>query len=227
MKFVAFILSILMITGCGGSGEGNSNSPTATQNSIDLTEFKNVYTGATTDKQYNFKLLKGNDSLGRSWSGSHYIRSYGPTTFESQNTTSSNSYTTFQQDGISYPQYLYGFASYYLASNGNIYEFISSSAIFNPALQPNFPSVAKIGESGILAKYTHPVAGTINITWLLNADINGVPIFTIKYEYMFATDMTTATIICSYYLDTNGSPSKLDVSSERSGLTINLSGYRS
>lgn len=220
-----FVIAAFGMSGCGGGGgDGTTATQTPTGTVVNLAPFKSVYLGTSAGAQYSFPALFGTDSQGRAWSGSYTVVADGATTFEAQNVTKRRSLVTLQLAGgtpVSATT-----TAYFQVSNESPYKSISSTGvIYTPTSQVTIPVTAKVGDFGALGTVSGSDGTTITATWTLNADFNGASILAISV--IIKTGATvTATEVDSFYLDTNGTPTKLAISFTTSGVTVNLAGSK-
>lgn len=228
---IAISVSLLGLAGCGG-GSSNGTSATAqadTQtpvvSTVNLSAFKGVFNGTSTDSQYNFASLTGTDSQDRAWSGSYTMVADGATTFETKNVFKSRIIATMKL-GSGAP--VSAVSSYYnLASDGSIYKQTDGSGTVSvPVTQFAIPGTPKVGDTGIIGTFNKSDGTTESVTWSLNADVNGTSQFVITFVEKSGSTLTS-TETNTFYLDATGNPTKYSVSVTSNGNTINLSGNRS
>lgn len=212
------------LAGCGGGGGGNTATQTPTGTVVNLTPFKSVYLGISAGTQFSFPALFGTDSQGRSWSGSYTTVADGATTFEAQNVTKRRSLITLQLAGgtpVSGTT-----TAYFQVSNESPYKSISSTGVtYTPTSAVLIPLTAKVGDFGVLGTVSGSDGTTTTATWALNADFNGASILALSSIVKTGATITS-TEVDSFYLDSNGNPTKLAINVTTSGITVNLAGSK-
>lgn len=223
---VALLLLVLIACSGGGGGGDNSATPTAKGTAVNISSFKDIYTGtAATGSGLSFSSLKGSDSEGKSWTGSLAIISDGSTTFESQDVTKSRTMVTLAREGSASVN---GITSrYFLASDGSFYKSISSLGITClPIIQGSIPDVVHVGDFGDLGTSSCSDGDTKIDTWRLDAEYDGNSKLVLSTMTKNASDVVISLEDDTFYLDATGNPYRHEATVTSDGITLTLSGNK-
>ena len=224
---VALLLLVLIAcSGGGGGGGDNSATPTAKGTAVNISFFKDIYTGtAATGSELSFSSLKGSDSEGKSWTGSLAIISDGATTFESQNVTKSRMITILTKEGSASAT---GITSrYFLASDGSFYKSLSSLGItYLPIIEGSIPDVVHVGDFGDFGTNSRSGGGTEINTWRLDAEYDGNSKLVLSSMTKNASDVVISLEDNTLYLDATGIPYRYETTVTTNGITLTLSGNK-
>ena len=205
---------------CGKNSSGSTDTPIGTV--VDLTHLKSILFGITAGSQYNFSALTGLDSQGRSWSGSLSLVSDGVTNFEEQEVTARRLLMTFMMengDPISSVS-----TSYFFVSSGYLYKTVDSfGTTYYPTSCDTIPTLAQVGDSGVLSTCNGSNGTTVVSTWEINPGHNGA------YQFNSTAIVETGGLVISTdtavcYMNASGIPTKIKLIVTLNGLAVDLSG---
>ena len=236
MKVWIAMLYVALMSGCGGGGSIQSDTPTSAGTAVNMVPFKSLYLGTGAAGSQASYVLYGSDNSGNAYTGTFTIVSNGAITFEGQNVTDSQVVVTIKKTstGNSVTDL---FHQYYQTSNNQLYKTTESTGITGvPIAFSNGSGIvlstpsdtSHVGDSGSFPDIQYSDGTIDSATWQLVSGINGNSILNITTLTTTATAPNTiaSTEIDTFYLDSAGNPYKYSMTSTQNGTTLSLSGNK-
>lgn len=221
MKYLSVLLSSLILAACGGGGGGGAPAPATPVASTSTFQLKQAYTNDLNDtRTYSFTLsgtvtsgantgtVTGNGSIAR---GAPTNVTFEGATALSKTITTTGTITVTVGASSASQALPPTISSTYVSPTFDLVGFTSAGAYSAPSGAVNFPTTARVGDSGTVGTFNTyasaargPIQGTNVLSWSLGADTASTAILTLTQTIRNAGGIVTTMQVENYRLTPAG-----------------------